>query len=191
MASRRCELLLLRHGIAEERQADLEDGQRRLTPEGLERTGRVIEALRDLDLACDLVLSSPLVRARQTAELAVACGLAPELELAAGLAPLADPQPLLERWLGPLSPRPGWRRLALVGHEPDLSTLAALLIGVPMAQAPQALQLKKAGVALLQCSAPAPSGGAASGLLGSARLALLLPPRALLGPRAGKAPSGH
>ena len=182
MASRRCELLLLRHGIAEERLEGHDDGQRRLTPEGRERTAGVIERLLSLDLACDLVLSSPLVRARQTAELAVVAGLAPELELAAALAPLADPLPLLERWLGPLSPRPGWKRLALVGHEPDLSTLAALLIGVPMAQAPQALQLKKAGVALLQWSAP-PAGP----LPGTARLALMLPPRALLGQRPGKA----
>ena len=83
-----------------------------------------------------------------------------------------------------MSPRPAWRRLALVGHEPDLSTLAALLIGVPMAIAPQALQLKKAGVALLQWPAP-PS----TDLLGSARLELLLPPRALLGPRA-RTPGG-
>ena len=191
MASRRRELLLLRHGIAEARdadamdQADQADRQRSLTAEGGERTSRLIQHLVDLDLHCDLVLSSPLRRARQTAELAVAGGLAPDLELAAGLAPLADPLPLLERWLGPLSPRPGWRRLGLVGHEPDLSTLAALLIGVPMGQAPHALQLKKAGVALLQWGAP-PLGG----LTGTARLALLLPPRALLGPRTGKPTSG-
>ncbi|MFM2079519.1 MAG: phosphohistidine phosphatase SixA [Cyanobacteriota bacterium] len=182
MAPHRRDLLLLRHGIAEARDPTQDDGQRHLTPEGRERTARVIARLGELDLGCDLVLSSPLVRARETAELAVAGGLAPELELAAGLAPLADPMPLLERWLGPLSPRPGWRRLALVGHEPDLSTLAALLIGVPMAQAPQALQLKKAGAALLQWPA-APVGP----LPGSARLILLLPPRALLGRRAPEA----
>lgn len=192
MATRR-ELLLLRHGIAEERdpdpgdQADQADRRRSLTSEGAERTARLISRLCDLDLGCDVVLSSPLRRARQTAELAVAGGLATDLELAAGLAPLADPLPLLERWLGPLSPRPGWRRLALVGHEPDLSTLAALLIGVPMGQAPHALQLKKAGVVLLQCAA-AP---VANGLAGTARLALLLPPRVLLGPRTIKVPSGR
>jgi phosphohistidine phosphatase len=162
MASRRRELLLLRHGIAEARdadamdQADQADRQRSLTAEGGERTSRLIQRLVDLDLHCDVVLSSPLRRARQTAELAVAGGLAPDLELAAGLAPLAD-----------------------------LSTLAALLIGVPMGQAPHALQLKKAGVALLQWGAP-PLGG----LTGTARLALLLPPRALLGPRTGKPTSG-
>lgn len=192
MAPRR-ELLLLRHGLAEEREPDRDDGQRRLTAEGAQRTGAVLQRLAALDLGCDLVLSSPLVRARQTAELALTAGLAAELELAAALAPLADPLPLLERWLGPLAPRPGWRRLALVGHEPDLSTLAALLIGVPMAQASEALQLKKAGVVLLQLPGQLPAGG----LLGAARLSLLLPPRLLLGSRrllsqsAPNAPSGH
>ena len=182
--TRKRELLLLRHGIAEERSPDLDDAQRSLTAEGRERSLRLLQRLVELDLGCDLVLSSPLVRARQTAELAVAAGLAPELELAASLAPLADPLPLLERWLGPLSPRSGWRRLVLVGHEPDLSTLAALLMGVPMGQAPQALQLKKAGVALLQWT-QAPQGA----LLGSARLALLVPPRLLLGRRSPDLPS--
>jgi phosphohistidine phosphatase len=119
MAPRKRELLLLRHGIAEERAEGLEDAQRCLTPEGRERTMAQLQGLVDLELNCDLVLSSPLVRARQTAELAVQAGLAPELELAAALAPLADPLPLLERWLGAVSPRPAWRRLALVGHEPD------------------------------------------------------------------------
>ena len=179
MASRKRELLLLRHGIAEERFEGVDDAQRSLTPVGRERTAQQLQRLVALDLTCDLVLSSPLVRARQTAELMVETGLAPELEIAAALAPLSDPLPLLERWLGPLSPRPGWRRLAFVGHEPDLSTLAALLIGVPMARAHEALQLKKAGVVLLQWPASGPTGE----LLGSARLELLLPPRILLGSR--------
>ena len=116
MASRKLELLLVRHGIAEERSEGVDDAQRSLTTEGRERTTQQLERLLELELDCDLVLSSPLVRARQTAELIVSAGLAPELELAAALAPPADPLPLLERWLGPLSPRPGWKRLALVGH---------------------------------------------------------------------------
>ena len=171
--TRKRELVLLRHGIAEQRSPDLDDAQRSLTAEGRGRSQLLLQRLVELDLGCDLVLSSPLVRAR----------LAPELELAAALAPLADPLPLLERWLGPVSPRSGWRRLALVGHEPDLSTLAALLIGVPMGQAPEALQLKKAGVAVLQWG-QTPQGS----LMGSARLALLLPPRVLLGRRSSDSP---
>ena len=182
MAPRKRELLLLRHGIAEERGADRDDAQRALTPHGRERLALVIRRLAALELHCDVVLSSPLVRARQSAELVCELGLAPALELALALAPLNDPLPLLERWLGPLSPRPGWRRLALVGHEPDLSTLAARLIGVPKAAAPQALRLKKAGVAVLQW--PSRAEGP---LVGSAQLALLLSPKSLLAPPVGSA----
>jgi phosphohistidine phosphatase len=182
MAPRKRELLLLRHGIAEERSPDLDDAQRALTPQGRQRTAQVIRRLAELELHCDVVLSSPLVRARQTAELVRELGLAPELELASALAPLADPLPLLERWLGPVSPRPGWQRLALVGHEPDLSTLAALLIGVPMAAAPHALRLKKAGVAVLQWT-----GRPEGPLAGTARLQQLLSPRCLIGRPVGGA----
>jgi phosphohistidine phosphatase len=176
MATSKRELLLLRHGIAQERNAAIDDAQRSLTPAGRERTRAQLKALVALGLHCDLVLSSPLVRARQTAELVVDVGLGKTLELAAALAPHANPLPLLTSWLGPLSPRSSWRRLALVGHEPDLSSLAARLIGVPNDLAPQALHLKKAGALLLQWPMPVPQE-----LLGSARLELLLPPRVLLG----------
>lgn len=177
----RRELLLLRHGIAEERSEDLDDGSRPLTAAGRERTALVLQRLLELDLRAEVLLSSPLVRARQTAELARDAGLAADLELEAGLAPQADPVPLLLRWLGPASPRPGWGRLALVGHEPDLSRLAAWLIGVPEAQAEGRLRLKKAGVLLL--ALPAEAGGSASTLAGSARLLLLLSPKTLLAGR--------
>ncbi|MCX5945953.1 MAG: phosphohistidine phosphatase SixA [Cyanobacteria bacterium] len=163
------ELLLLRHGIAEERRLDLADGRRVLTPEGRQRTDAVLQRLVALGLGCDLLLSSPLTRARQTAELARLAGLAPDLELATGLVPEGDSWSLLQLWLADTSPRPGWRRLALVGHEPDLGLLAARLIGAPAG----AVTLKKAGVALV---ALAQDGG-------EARLKLLLSPRSLLAGR--------
>jgi phosphohistidine phosphatase len=163
------ELLLLRHGIAEERSVDLPDGSRALTPEGRLRTEAVLQRLLELGLGCDLLLSSPLTRARQTADLARLAGLAPDLELAAALEPAGEIGPLLQLWLGDSSPRPGWRRLALVGHEPDLGLLAARLIGAPAG----AVTLKKAGVALVAL----PEDGRA------ARLKLLLSPRSLLAGR--------
>jgi phosphohistidine phosphatase len=155
------ELLLLRHGLAEERSGACPDGERALTPLGVERTRKVVRRLVALELGCDRLLSSPLRRARQTAELAVAAGLASALELAEALAPGGDPVPLLQQTLGP-------GRLALVGHEPDLGDLAARLIGAP----PGSLVLKKAGVALLEL----PAAG-----VGHGRLRLLLGPRQLLG----------
>ena len=163
------ELLLLRHGIAEERCVDLPDGSRALTAEGRLRTEAVLQRLLELGLGCDLLLSSPLTRARQTADLARLAGLAPDLELAAALEPAGEIGPLLQLWLGDSSPRPGWRRLALVGHEPDLGLLAARLIGAPAG----AVTLKKAGVALVAL----PEDGRA------ARLKLLLSPRSLLAGR--------
>ena len=156
------ELLLLRHGIAEERSPDRPDAQRALTAAGRQRTVAVLERLVQLDLRCQQLLSSPLLRARQTAELAVAAGLAPPtLQLAEGLAPAGDPWPLL-RWSA------GVHRLALVGHEPDLGDLAAALIGAP----PAALVLKKAGIVLLEITAVSPRP--------RARLRLLLGPAQLL-----------
>ena len=155
------ELLLLRHGIAEERDSHLPDAQRALTEAGRLRTAAVFDRLLQFNLRCDQLYSSPLLRARQTAELAVAAGLAPHLQLSEALVPEADPWPLL-CWPD------GVRRLALVGHEPDLGNLAAALIGAP----PEALVLKKAGMALLQITAIRPRP--------RARLRLLLGPAQML-----------
>lgn len=164
MVESKCQLLLLRHGIAEERSPERPDGERALTPRGVERTRAVLARLVALDLCCDQLLTSPLRRAYQTAELAVAAGLAPGLGVTEALAPGGDPLPLLER-------AAGVPRLALVGHEPDLGDLAARLIGAPSG----ALVLKKAGVALVQRAT------GTAGLHGQWRLRLLLGPAQLLG----------
>ena len=155
-----CELLLLRHGIAE---PGSPDALRPLSPAGLQRTSAVVAALVRRQLGCERLFSSPLRRAWQTAELAVAGGLAPATELAEPLAPAGEAW----AWLQALAAREqlAGQRLALVGHEPDLSALAARLLDAH----PGALQLKKAGVALLQWQ---PQGGA--------RLLLLATPKLLL-----------
>lgn len=164
------ELWLLRHGIAEERRPDQEDAARVLTSAGRRRTAAVLERLVAAGLQADRLISSPLPRARQTAELAIQAGLAGRLELAEALAPGGDPRSLLAHgWPAPI------RRLLLVGHEPELGDLAAWLIGAPAA----AIRLRKAGLAVLRLppAAPAPA---------SASLRLLLTPRQLLaGARSG------
>lgn len=163
------DLLLLRHGIAEERGGVVPDAARALTARGRERTAAVLRALVARGMAADRLLASPLRRARETAELAVAAGFAPALELAESLVPGGDTLEALPAWLGSVAaaghPRP---RLLLVGHEPDLSDLAAQLIGAP----PGALALRKAGLAVLRLSPEAAPG--------QARLRLLLSPRLLL-----------
>ncbi len=163
------ELLLLRHGIAEERCPERGDGDRALTPVGLSRTKAVAGRLVLLGLGCDQLVTSPLVRARQTAEIAVAEGLVAEgsrsWRVDAALAPGGDPLPLVAEFQRAASTHARLQRLALVGHEPELGALAAQLIGAPEG----AIVLKKAGVALL--------------LLGPGRgqLKLLMAPRQLLG----------
>ncbi|MEY3734982.1 MAG: hypothetical protein RLZZ624_40, partial [Cyanobacteriota bacterium] len=85
------ELLLLRHGIAEARapvppqdphEARRRDAARCLTERGRQRTQAVLQRLVALGFAGDHLLTSPLQRAVETAELAVEAGLAPALELA-------------------------------------------------------------------------------------------------------------
>lgn len=163
------ELLLLRHGIAEERSPDRLDAERELTAAGRTRTRAVLERAACLGLRADRLLSSPLARARQTGEIACEAGLAPTLELAQALEPGGDPLPLLPAWLtraegGGAAPC----RLLLVGHEPDLGLLASRLLGA----APGAIALRKAGLALLRLS-PEPAGGS---LAGTARLEWLVRP---------------
>jgi phosphohistidine phosphatase len=158
-------LLLLRHGLAEERQAGRSDAERALSDRGRQRTRAVLEQLVARGLVADRLLSSPLRRAHQTAEIAVHCGLAPALELAPELRPGGDLAAGLSVWLA--APEPP-RRLLLVGHEPDLSQLAARLIGAP----PGALRLRKAG--LIQLNLAESIGG------GGAELELLLRPALLL-----------
>ena len=163
------ELLLLRHGIAEERCPERVDGERALTAVGRSRTRAVAERLVQLGLGCDQLVTSPLVRARQTADIALAAGLlvegSPSLRVDAALAPGGDPLPLVAEFQRAAPAQNRLQRLALVGHEPDLGALAAQLIGAPEG----AIVLKKAGIALL--------------LLGPGRgqLKLLMAPRQLLG----------
>jgi phosphohistidine phosphatase len=173
-AVRKRELLLLRHGIAVERSPERSDAGRALTDQGRQRTRAVLRKALSLGLQAERLVSSPLVRASQTAEIALAVGLAPALELAEALAPGGDPLPLVQAWFATGrsdDPAPG--RLLLVGHEPDLGLLAARLIGAP----PGSITLRKAGLAVLAWEA---GGIGADSPQGQASLRLLLSPRVLL-----------
>lgn len=75
-ASTSVDLFLFRHGIAEERRHGLDDSLRSLTDEGILRTTEVARRLRNLGFVADRLLSSPYLRASQTADLAQQAGLA-------------------------------------------------------------------------------------------------------------------
>ena len=158
------ELLLIRHGIAVERGSTATDEERALTAEGRARTRKELQRMEKLDLGCGPLVSSPLVRARQTAELALQLGLGDTLSFSEALAPGQDPMPLLLELL-----EEPWKRLGLFGHEPDLSQLASHLLGCST----NSIQIKKAGAVLLELELPQPEPG-------SCQLRLLLSPKVLL-----------
>lgn len=121
------ELYLMRHAIAHDLGEDgsRSDAERTLTDEGRANTRAAARAMERLELDFDVIWTSPLPRARQTAEI-IADALKKKriLEETAALALGAGP----ERMVGALM-RLGRATSALaVGHEPDLSRLAAYLV---------------------------------------------------------------
>lgn len=139
-------LYLMRHGLAVERGSPGYDSDRErpLTAKGERRVRSVAGALRKLNIPFNIILSSPLVRAHQTAEV-LNTKWKPKLKvhLTEHLAPEGSAKELLN--LVRALPAPA-EDVLLVGHEPDLSELASLLLtggdGV-------AVVFKKGGVAKL------------------------------------------
>jgi phosphohistidine phosphatase len=121
------ELLFLRHGVAEARETWTgDDRSRPLTPQGRKAMTRAAKRFAELGLAPDLIVTSPLVRARQTAEIVAAgLGLSDRLVEDDRLAPGFD----AARLAGVIEARGVTGAVMLVGHEPDFSETIAELIG--------------------------------------------------------------
>jgi phosphohistidine phosphatase len=140
-------IFLLRHGLAVERGTPgfETDAARPLTPKGKRQLRQVAAAARALELRFDLILSSPLIRARQTAEI-----VAQELKskqrtvLADALAPGGSMKDLVQKISGLKSPP---ENLLLVGHEPDLGQLISRLV---TGKTGAGFALKKGGLAKLE-----------------------------------------
>jgi len=156
------QLLFLRHGPAKQRGGwKGDDRERPLTAEGRETMRRVTATMTRLGLKPDIILSSPLARALQTAEI-VAGGLA------AGGAVIQEerlcPGFSSEKLAGIVRDHRDAKTIMLVGHEPDFSTTISTLIGGG------AIVCKKGGLARVDVEDPS---------LKRAELVWLLPPRAL------------
>jgi len=160
------ELLIVRHAIAFERNARRwpDDGERPLTPRGVQRARQAAAGLRVLARRPARVLTSPLLRARQTAALLAQIAHWPPAAECAQLDPDAAPQALLS-----LLARARHTAVAVVGHEPHVSRLlATCLCG---ASEDAAFRFKKMGAALVRFRGSAQRG--------QGELVWLLPPRAL------------
>lgn len=134
------DLYLIRHGIAQDLRPGQGDGDRPLTPKGRQKTQGVAQKLRSLGITFDRIQTSPLVRARQTSAILLGAGLGPREEVCDHLAPGGD---ACQWWQQGHRDFGKIQRLALVGHQPDLSQWAAALI---WGQVGEQLILKKAGM---------------------------------------------
>lgn len=141
------ELFILRHGIAVEPGTPgfENDFERPLIPKGKRQLHESCVALRKMKLKFDLILSSPLTRAKETAEI-VAAELRQKkrLQFSRHLQPRGDFKKLI---LDIRHAKPASKSVLLVGHEPDLSELISLLV---TDEAGGGFALKKGGLAKLE-----------------------------------------
>ena len=140
-------LYLLRHGIAADRGNSVQgtDAERPLLPKGRRRLRHIAKAMGVMKINFDLILTSPLVRARQTAEIVVkTLKRRKQLKFSDELTPGGNPK-LLVQQLNDLQPQP--KHILLVGHEPDLSKLIALLTS---GNTTMAIDLKKGSLCKLE-----------------------------------------
>ena len=145
------ELYLIRHGVAEERgDAWPDDSRRPLTEDGIARMKKNARGLVRIGVALDVVLTSPLVRARQTADIvAAAFTTRPPIVVIESLSPGGTYQAVL----ADLEKQTRRSRIALVGHEPGIGELAARMIG-----SRHPLEFKKGAVCRIDFETLPPAG---------------------------------
>lgn len=145
-------LILMRHGEAGEADSHrwLDDRQRPLTDAGRREHARVAEALRRMGMRFDRLLSSPLVRARESAEIIARAYGAPAPELTGLLGDNAEPASTLAGLA-----KVEASTLLCVGHEPTLSRLAGLLTS---RDGSARVEMAKSGVGVIECVGPVVPG---------------------------------
>ncbi len=152
------QLILLRHGKAEDINIG-GDFSRELVEKGREQSRRAARLLKGAGALPDIVLTSPLTRARQTAD---------EFCQTAGM-----PGPVIQGWLAcgmhpesalaELAAFRDFKRVAIVGHEPDFSQLIQWILGANGSS----IEVKKGAIACVQITPPSRHG----------TLAYLIPPK--------------
>lgn len=134
------QLYVMRHGIAAARGDPNfpDDNKRPLTPEGRKKLREIAKGLLRLGLCVDSVISSPLVRASETATI-VSEIVCPRVEVE--FSDYLRPGGSLQMLVASLGKRGEHRSVLVVGHEPDLSEGVAKLIG----NSRTSFQFKKGG----------------------------------------------
>lgn len=148
------ELYLIRHAVAAERGEEWpDDSKRPLTDDGIAKMRLAARGLVRLDVTFDVVLTSPYIRTRQTAEIVAASfDQRPPIAAIESLTPNGSFQGLL----ADLDRQSRRGRMALVGHEPDLGQIAARLAGLR-----QPLEFRKGAVCRIDVKTIPPAGAGA------------------------------
>jgi phosphohistidine phosphatase len=144
------QIYLLRHGIAEN---GTPDSDRPLTSEGRDKLRRVLARARAADVNPTLILSSPLRRAVETADLAAeVLAYRGKVVKTRALVPDASPYDTWEE----IRKRPDESAILLASHDPLMSSLAAFLLASPGLT----VDFKKAGLMRVDCEriGPEPKG---------------------------------
>ncbi len=133
---------VLRHGIAEDAPPGASDADRALTPEGKQKLRRVLERARDSGVDPGLILTSPLKRAVETAQIAATVlHVESELVRTNSLLPTGEPERV---WKEIRAHKV--EELLIAGHEPLLSGVVAFLLGSPVVQ----VNMKKADLVSIE-----------------------------------------
>jgi phosphohistidine phosphatase len=147
------ELYLIRHGIATDlSDENPDDGKRPLTHRGIVRLRKEADALNTLGIAFDQIVTSPLARAKQTADvLAEHLSGRPPVATSDALAPAGT----VAAALLDLARHSRRSRIAVIGHEPNIGELATRLLG-----ARAAIEFKKGAICRIDVESLAPVKGA-------------------------------
>ncbi len=136
-------IYLLRHGIATEREDPSKDSERPLTDKGRDQMEKIAAALKQLKLKPDLILSSPYVRADQTAKIfAKEFKMKKDLSYTDLLTPEAQAKALIEA----IQKDYKVDELVLVGHYPNMGLLLEAFLGMDVGET---IVLEKGGIACL------------------------------------------
>jgi phosphohistidine phosphatase len=159
------ELLIIRHAIAFERdrQRWADDAARPLSPTGIRRSRKAAAGLKELCKVPDRLLTSPLTRARETAKILTEVAGWPRAEISPELSPGQGAGAVFA-----LLAKDRSRRVALVGHQPDLSVLLAACMTTNAMPLP--IEMKKNAIACLSFDGRARVGRAALKWLATPRL---------------------
>lgn len=147
------EIYILRHGIAEEGQAGGRDSDRRLTPAGKEKLRTVLRLATQGGVKVEIILTSPYIRAAETADIAAdELGYKEKVLTTDALLPESEPKAIWEE----IRVHRDAASILLAGHEPMLSRLMAYLLAAPTLE----VDMKKGALVRIdvQQFGPAPRG---------------------------------